>query len=131
MSVSLLLIHGSKTLVIPLEKELVTIGRHARNTIILPVRTLSRWHCFMYKREGSWFIQDGDFNSITGDADQWSLNGTFLNGQCIKGLYDQFMLVDGDLITFGIPSPDADPRIVFRGFITEELERITGEHDYE
>lgn len=124
MSVSLLIINGSSTLEIPIKcrAELITVGSHPKNVIVVNGDLLSRWHCFLYRRMNRWYIQDGDFNAITGDASQWSLHGTFLNGNSIKELYDQFMLVSNDLVTFGTPDPESIPRICFKGFVVENKE---------
>ena len=124
MSVSLLIINGKNTLEIPIKcrADLITVGSHPKNMIVVNGVLLSKWHCFLYRRLNSWYIQDGDFNAITGDDDQWSLRGTFLNGNSIKELYDQFMLVSNDLITFGTPNLESIPRICFKGSVAENKE---------
>ena len=117
------------------KKSLVTIGRTKENKLqITNTKTISRFHCFLFYKDYRWHVQDGNFNAVNGDIDQWSTNGTFLNGYCIKEKYDLFVLKDGDIISFSTKDYVNDiPRIIFKGnngFI-ECIQHPTVENEYE
>jgi pSer/pThr/pTyr-binding forkhead associated (FHA) protein len=139
MSISLLIISCDDTIELPVKDGdiLFTIGRHRNNTIVLSGRTLSRWHCFLFRRKKNWFIQDGNFFAMSGDHNQWSLNGTFLNGQNLKGIYNLFKLTNQDLITFSTKKIDSLPRLIFMdasddtNIEGQEEDYSTENHDYE
>jgi pSer/pThr/pTyr-binding forkhead associated (FHA) protein len=99
---------------IPLESDIVTIGRGHRNDIIIQDNEVSREHCRLVQVLDDYEIQD-----------LHSTNGTFVNGQEVDEngwlLSGRLILELGDSITFeyiptdiatgtGIPVPDAlDP----------------------
>ena len=71
---------------IPVEEELVTIGRKADNTICIDNLAVSGHHARIFKA-GDWFLIE--------DLD--SLNGTFVNGKMIK----ESPLKNGDEVLIG------------------------------
>ena len=71
---------------IPLEKQLVRIGRQMENDIVLHEEFVSRFHAEIRLEDGKYIIQD---NGSTG--------GTFVNGLKI----DRCVLNSGDLISIG------------------------------
>ncbi len=58
------------------------IGRGTDADVVLPERQVSRYHLKIHYRDGRYFLEDLD-----------SKNGTFLNGQQVKGTVS---LQDGD-----------------------------------
>ncbi|RPI51548.1 MAG: FHA domain-containing protein, partial [Chloroflexi bacterium] len=73
--------------VFPLGFEVVTIGRHEDNTLVLPDPNVSRHHAEIAVHGGRWAIRDLD-----------SANGTHVNGQPI---HEPHVLRHGDLIRIG------------------------------
>jgi len=71
---------------IPLEKQVVRIGRQMENDIVLHEEFVSRFHAEIHLEDGKYIIQD---NGSTG--------GTFVNGIKI----DRCVLNSGDLISIG------------------------------
>jgi len=69
-----------------LDKPTMTIGRAARNDIILNVATVSVEHVELTQESNMWHI-----------TDMGSLNGTFINGEKIVSAF----LVDGDILKIG------------------------------
>ncbi len=66
----------------------VLIGRGGDSDIVLPERPVSRHHLKIHYRDGRYFLEDLE-----------SKNGTFLNGQQIKGTAP---LIDGDEIQIAL-----------------------------
>lgn len=120
-------------------KMLILVGRGKKNNIIFPVRMISRFHCFLFlKDDTDWYVQDGNFYAVNGDPDQWSTNGTFLNGELIKKKFDLFKLMPRDIITFGTGDRAAYPQIIFhqdsdkdKDKDTDNNGKIAIEHEYE
>jgi pSer/pThr/pTyr-binding forkhead associated (FHA) protein len=81
------LVEQSSGQVFPLGFEVVTIGRHGDNAIILADPQASRHHAEIVMQGGRWVIQDLD-----------SANGTFVNGQRIE---QPQLLRHGDLVRIG------------------------------
>ncbi len=73
--------------IFPLGYEVVTIGRHEDNTVVLPDPNVSRHHAEISLEGSRWTIRDLD-----------SANGTFVNGDPI---HDAYVLRHGDLIRVG------------------------------
>ncbi|MDD3826592.1 MAG: FHA domain-containing protein [Anaerolineae bacterium] len=73
--------------VFPLGFEVVTIGRHEDNTVVVPDPNVSRHHAEIAVHGGRWAIRDLD-----------SANGTFVNGRPIQ---EPHVLRHGDLIRIG------------------------------
>jgi pSer/pThr/pTyr-binding forkhead associated (FHA) protein len=72
---------------IPLDQDIITIGRKKDNDIVIDNQAVSGYHARIKKEGRSLFIEDGN-----------SLNGTFINGQKIsKG-----ELHNGDVVLIGI-----------------------------
>ncbi len=71
----------------PLERDLIRIGRAAQNEIVLAAKNVSRFHC-QIKREGDLLLIE----------DLGSTNGTFLNDQPLTG--SQVLSV-GDVVRIG------------------------------
>ncbi len=69
-----------------LDKPTITIGRAARNDIILNVATVSVEHLELTQENNMWHAND-----------MGSLNGTFINGEKIVSAF----LVDGDILKIG------------------------------
>jgi pSer/pThr/pTyr-binding forkhead associated (FHA) protein len=120
-----------------LRGEVILVGRTKDNHIKLPAyQHLSRHHCFLYIVNLSWHIQDGDFDACYGDLNQWSTNGTYLNGRCLKNDYGLHLLKDQDVISFS-RKEDFNvtiPRLVFHGnnqVDHDVLEFPTIEHEYD
>lgn len=86
------------------EEDKITVGRDADNEIQVPLSTVSRKHCVLYRDEGEWYLEDLK-----------STHGTKHNGRPV-GAGGKKLLRDGDtidLIHFKItftnaelPSPD-------------------------
>jgi len=70
---------------IPLIKEITTIGRHLDNDIVFHEDFLSRHHAEIVSNDGRYILHD-----------KKSTSGTFVNGKRI----DQCLLNSGDLISF-------------------------------
>jgi len=102
----------------------VRIGRHSENDINLPVESVSRHHArLQYAEKHGWTL-----------TDLGSSNGTFINGERIKG---SAAIADGDRLTFGkadlrfhctplpgrAPSPGVDPAEQSSGI------RVVGEEE--
>jgi pSer/pThr/pTyr-binding forkhead associated (FHA) protein len=81
------LVEQSTGQIYPLGYELVTIGRHEDNTVILPDPLVSRHHTEIAMQGGEWVIRD-----------LGSANGTYVNGQRITG---PRVLDHGDSIQVG------------------------------
>jgi pSer/pThr/pTyr-binding forkhead associated (FHA) protein len=76
---------------IPLDKDVITIGRKADNDIIIDNQAVSGYHARIKKEGQSLFIEDAS-----------SLNGTYINGQKIsKG-----ELHNGDVVLIGVHTLD-------------------------
>mgnify|MGYP001039926115 CR=1 FL=1 len=73
--------------VFPLGFEVVTIGRHEDNIVVLPDPNVSRHHAEISHQGGRWAIRDLD-----------SANGTYVNGESIR---DPYVLRHGDVIRVG------------------------------
>ena len=71
----------------PLGFEVVTIGRHPDNTVVVPEPQASRHHAEIAMQGGRWVIQD-----------LGSANGTLVNGEKIGGPH---VLKDGDQVEIG------------------------------
>ena len=103
-------------LVVVLEKQIikrltlnstsVTLGRHAKNVIPLPDRTISQQHARITRVRDDCFLEDLN-----------STNGTYVNHQSIE----QHYLEDGDIIGVG------KYQIIFRSTqgIESQLQRLT------
>ena len=103
-------------LVVVLEKQIikrvtlnstsVTLGRHAKNVIPLPDRTISQQHARITRVREDCFLEDLN-----------STNGTYVNHQSIE----QHYLEDGDIIGLG------KYQIIFRSTqgIESQLQRLT------
>ena len=103
-------------LVVVLEKQIikrltlnstsVTLGRHAKNVIPLPDRTISQQHARITRVRDDCFLEDLN-----------STNGTYVNHQSIE----QHYLEDGDIIGLG------KYQIIFRSTqgIESQLQRLT------
>jgi pSer/pThr/pTyr-binding forkhead associated (FHA) protein len=76
-----------KTIIVPLVRDLITVGRQDGNTIRLTERNVSRQHARLSKLEGGYRIEDLD-----------SYNGVLLNGTRIEKQSD---LKDGDRVGIG------------------------------
>jgi Ca-activated chloride channel family protein len=72
---------------VPLESDLIRIGRAPQNEIVLPAKNVSRFHC-QIKRENAQFILE----------DLGSTNGTFINDMPLKQLHH---LSVGDVVRVG------------------------------
>jgi pSer/pThr/pTyr-binding forkhead associated (FHA) protein len=77
-----------KTIIVPLVRDLITIGRQDGNTIRLTERNVSRQHAQFVKGEGAVYSVE----------DLGSYNGVLVNGQRIEKLRD---LRDGDRVGIG------------------------------
>lgn len=86
MSVGKLVEQGNGQ-VFPLGFEVVTMGRHGDNTVILADPQVSRHHAEISMQGGRWIVRDLD-----------SANGTFVNGQ---RLVEPHVLRHGDLVRVG------------------------------
>jgi pSer/pThr/pTyr-binding forkhead associated (FHA) protein len=76
---------------IPLDKDVITIGRKADNDIVIDNQAVSGYHARIKKEGQSLFIEDAS-----------SLNGTYINGQKIsKG-----ELHNGDVVLIGVHTLD-------------------------
>ncbi|MCL7452455.1 MAG: FHA domain-containing protein [Anaerolineae bacterium] len=73
--------------VYPLGFEVVTIGRHPDNTVVVPDPQASRHHAEITMQGSRWVMQD-----------LGSANGTYVNGERIVGPH---VLKDGDLLGIG------------------------------
>lgn len=71
-----------------LDNDEMLIGRGSDADIVLPERQVSRYHSKIFYRDGRYFLEDLD-----------SKNGTFLNGQQVKGTAP---LQDGDEIQIAL-----------------------------
>jgi len=71
----------------PLGFDVVTIGRHEDNSVVLPDPDISRHHAEITLQGGRWAIRDLD-----------SANGTYVNGESI---HDPYVLRHGDMIRVG------------------------------
>lgn len=78
---------AGKTIVVPLVRDTITIGRKEGNTIRLTERNVSRFHARLEKLSGQVFIEDLE-----------SYNGIKINGDRIKGRVE---IREGDLIEIG------------------------------
>jgi hypothetical protein len=72
---------------VPLERDLIRIGRAPQNEIVLPAKNVSRFHC-QIKREGDKLIIE----------DLGSTNGTFINEEPLK---QPHILCVGDIVRVG------------------------------
>jgi len=76
---------------IPLDQDVITIGRKADNDIVIDNQAVSGYHARIKKEGHSLFIEDAN-----------SLNGTYINGQKIsKG-----ELHNGDVVLIGVHTLD-------------------------
>jgi len=76
---------------IPLDQDVITIGRKADNDIVIDNQAVSGYHARIKKEGNSLFIEDAN-----------SLNGTYINGQKIsKG-----ELHNGDVVLIGVHTLD-------------------------
>lgn len=91
---------------IPDDVEKFSLGRHDDNLIVIPVKTISRCHCWILgsNERGGFFIRDND-----------STNGTFVNNERADSAV---RLKNGDIITFG-PEPSY---VFYHGAALKELE---------
>src|SRR3954468_12483927 len=71
-----------------LEGDGLTVGRRSENDIVLQGELVSRHHARIAPSRGAWYVSDLD-----------SMNGTFLNGERLRG--DSRWLASGDTITVG------------------------------
>lgn len=78
---------AGKTIVVPLARDEITIGRKEGNTIRLTERNVSRFHARLTRQNGHVFIQDCE-----------SYTGVRINGDRIRG---QVEVREGDLIEIG------------------------------
>ena len=76
-----------KTIIVPLVRDLITIGRQDGNTIRLTERNVSRQHARFVKGDASYYVEDLE-----------SYNGVIVNGQRIA---DRRELADGDRVGVG------------------------------
>jgi pSer/pThr/pTyr-binding forkhead associated (FHA) protein/tetratricopeptide (TPR) repeat protein len=76
-----------KTIIVPLVRDLITVGRQEGNTIRLTERNVSRQHARLVKGEGGYRVEDLE-----------SYNGVLVNGQRIG---KQAELKDGDKVSIG------------------------------
>ncbi|MEN6319846.1 MAG: FHA domain-containing protein [Syntrophaceae bacterium] len=72
---------------IPLDQDVITIGRKEGNNIIIDNQAVSGRHAQIVKEGDSIFVEDAN-----------SLNGTYVNGQKIS----KFELFNGDVILIGV-----------------------------
>jgi pSer/pThr/pTyr-binding forkhead associated (FHA) protein len=76
---------------IPLDQDVITIGRKADNDIVIDNQAVSGYHARIKKEGNSLFIEDAN-----------SLNGTYINGQKVsKG-----ELHNGDVVLIGVHTLD-------------------------
>jgi ABC-type multidrug transport system ATPase subunit/pSer/pThr/pTyr-binding forkhead associated (FHA) protein/ABC-type multidrug transport system permease subunit len=80
------MLHGGRRLA--LDGDGLTIGRRSENDVVLQGDLVSRHHARIGAADGSWFVADLD-----------SMNGTFLNGQRLRG--ESHWLASGDTISVG------------------------------
>src|SRR5690606_10147072 len=76
-----------KTIIVPLVRDLITVGRQDGNTIRLTERNVSRQHARLVRTDSGYRIEDLE-----------SYNGVVVNGQRIQKACD---LKDGDRIGIG------------------------------
>jgi pSer/pThr/pTyr-binding forkhead associated (FHA) protein/tetratricopeptide (TPR) repeat protein len=76
-----------KTIIVPLVRDLITVGRQDGNTIRLTERNVSRQHARLSRTENGYRIEDLD-----------SYNGVLLNGTRVEKMSD---LKDGDRVGIG------------------------------
>lgn len=82
---------------IPLEKDLITIGRKAENDIAIDNQAVSGFHAKIFRDPEGYSIEDLN-----------SLNGTFINGQRVG----KSLLNNGDVVLVGVHTMEvvAEPR---------------------
>ncbi len=82
---------------IPLEKDLITIGRKAENDIAIDNQAVSGFHAKIFRDPEGYSIEDLN-----------SLNGTFINGQRVG----KSLLNNGDVVLIGVHTLEvvAEPR---------------------
>ena len=82
---------------IPLEKDLITIGRKAENDIAIDNQAVSGFHAKIFRDPEGYSIEDLN-----------SLNGTFINGQRVG----KSLLNNGDVVLVGVHTLEvvAEPR---------------------
>ena len=78
---------AGKTIVVPVARDIITIGRKDGNTIRLTERNVSRFHAKLIRESGTVFIEDLQ-----------SYNGVKRNGDRSKGRVE---IQEGDLIEIG------------------------------
>ena len=76
-----------KTIIVPLVRDLITVGRQHGNTIRLTERNVSRQHARFVKEDDGYRVEDLD-----------SYNGVTVNGERIEG---SRVLHDGDRVSIG------------------------------
>lgn len=79
-------VHGG-TVPLPLDKQIVTIGRGPDNDVVIDEPQISRHHARLVRSEGSLYLED-----------LASANGTFIDGDRIK---DRTVLEAGQTVSFG------------------------------
>lgn len=89
-----LLINGKE--LISLEEDFYTIGRSKLCSIIIPEKTLSRFHCVLAKVKDKCQITDGCLK--TGKP---SVNGTVINGKKLNSKHG-YELRNGDEISLSV-----------------------------
>jgi hypothetical protein len=97
MAKLILRLKGNLVKEIPLEKDLMTIGRKAENDIFIGDQAISGFHARIFKDPGGYSIEDLN-----------SRNGTFVNKQRVTGT----VLYNGDVILVGLHTLElvAEPR---------------------
>jgi len=86
----------------PLKDGVTTVGRAPENDVVLPARSVSRFHAEIRRERDSWVI-----------ADHGSTCGTFVNGVKVEG---SAVLRDGDALRLGVTAhlPEGAFNLVFR-----------------
>jgi pSer/pThr/pTyr-binding forkhead associated (FHA) protein len=98
------------TTVVPLLRDEITIGRNEGNTIRLTERNVSRRHAKLFRKNGSYVVEDlGSYNGVT-------INGERLEGKAELragdqlGIGDYALAFQSDAMATARPQPSAEPK---------------------
>jgi len=98
------------TMVVPLVREEITIGRGTGNTIRLTERNVSRSHARLLKRNGSYIIEDlGSYNGVTLNGERIDARAELAPGDQL-GIGDYDLALQSDVIATANTVPSPKPR---------------------
>ena len=72
-----------RQVVVPLDRDELTIGRDPSNDVVIGEPYVSRWHAKVYKTKGGWSVMDLESKCGIQINDKKTVDGELAHGDCI------------------------------------------------